>query len=171
MPRWSNMDEKRFWSMIEDAWQGVDGSAVPRKSLAEGHLDEEGAQRLMHQSWTEGVPALQAALGRLRKDELLQFDRILERKLYDIDRPEIQEHTDGSDDGFLYCRGFIVAAGQAYYDAVNRHPSRAMMDLECEDLCYLPVRVYSEKFGEEMPDSGISRESGSNQAPGSDADA
>jgi hypothetical protein len=163
------MDEKRFWSMIEDAWKGVEGSAASRKQLAEGELDEEGAQRLVHQSWAEAVPALQAALEQLPKDDLLQFDRILERKLYDIDRSEIQEHTDGSDDGFLYCRGFIVAAGQAYYDAVSKDPSRAMMDLECEDLCYLSARVYSEKFGE-MPDSGISRESASNPAGWSEAD-
>ena len=115
------------------------------------------------------MPALEAALEELPKDELLAFDRILERKLYEIDRSEIQEYTDGSDDGFLYCRGFIVAAGQAYYDAVNKDPSRAMMDLECEDLCYLPMRVYAEKFGD-MPDSEISRETASNSAGWSDAD-
>jgi hypothetical protein len=163
------MDDKKFWSMIENAWKGVDGSAAPRAQLAGGELDEERAQQLVDQSLTEVVPALQAALEQLPKDELLQFDRILERKLYDIDRSEIQEHTDGSDDGFLYCRGFIVAAGEAYYDAVNKEPSRAMMDLECEDLCYLPVRVYSLKFGD-MPDSGISRESASNPAGWSSAD-
>ena len=93
----------------------------------------------------------------------MEFDRILERKLYDIDRAEIQEHTDGSDDGFLYCRGFIVAAGAGYYDAVNADPSVAIMDLECEEMCFLSWHLYREKFGE-MPDSGISRESGSNKA-------
>ena len=85
------MDEKRFWSMIEDAWTGVEGSATAREKLAQGELDEENAQQLAQQSWTEVVPALQAALERLPKDELLQFDRLLERKLYDIDRSEIQD--------------------------------------------------------------------------------
>jgi hypothetical protein len=163
------MDDKRFWSMIEAAWKGVEGSHAARRQLAQGELDEDDAQQLAHQSWTEVVPALQEALEKLPKDELLQFDRILERKLYDIDRSEIQEHTDGSDDGFLYCRGFIVAAGQAYYDAVNEDPSRAIMELECEDLCYLSARVYSNKFGQ-IPDSGISRESVSNPAGWFDAD-
>jgi len=163
------MDETRFWSMIEDAWAGVEGSAAGRKKLADGKLDAQAAEALVHQSWAEMVPALQASLEQLPKDELLQFDRILERKLYDIDRADVQEQTDGSDDGFLYCRAFIVAAGQAYYDAVNQNPSRALMDLECEDLCYLPVRVYSEKFGE-MPDSGISRETGWNKAGWSDGE-
>lgn len=163
------MDDKRFWSMIEDAWRDVEGSAAARTKLGQGKLDEEGAMELAQQSLDEFVPALQAALEQLPKDELLQFDRILERKLYDIDRAEIQEHTDGSDDGFLYARAFIVAAGQAYYEAVSKDPSRAIMELECEDLCYLPVRVYSEKFGK-MPDSGISRETGFNKAGWPDAD-
>ena len=37
------------------------------------------------------------------------------------------------------------------------------MDLECEELCYLPTHVYEQRFGE-MPRSDISRESGSNKA-------
>jgi hypothetical protein len=163
------MDDKRFWSMIEEAWQDVEDSAASRKKLAQGKLDEDAAMELAQQSVDGFVPALQASLEQLPKDELLEFDRILERKLYDIDRADIQEHTDGSDDGFLYARGFIVAAGQAYYEAVTKDPARAMMELECEDLCYLPVRVYSEKFGE-MPDSGISRETGFNKAGWSEGD-
>jgi hypothetical protein len=163
------MDDKRFWSMIEDAWQDAEGSAPARKKLAQGKLDEEGAMELAQQSLDAFAPALQTSLEQLAKDELLQFDRILERKLYDIDRADIQECTDGSDDGFLYARAFIVAAGQSYYEAVSKNPSRAMMELECEDLCYLPVRVYSQKFGQ-MPDSDISRETGSNKAGWSDAD-
>ena len=163
------MDDKRFWSMIENAWRDVEGSAATRKKLAQGALDEDGATELVWQSVNEFIPALQAALERLPEDELLQFDRTLERKLYDIDRSDIQEHTDGSDDGFLYARAFIVAAGQAYYDAVKKDPSRAMTELECEDLCYLPVRVYEQKFGD-MPRSEISRETGSNHAGWSERD-
>jgi hypothetical protein len=44
-----------------------------------------------------------------------------------------------------------------------------MMDLECEDLCYMPVRVFQKKFGE-MPDPGISRETGQNKAEWSEDD-
>ena len=163
------MDDERFWAMIEAAWSTVDGSTATREQLLQGELDEGAAQQLAHQSWTEVVPSLRSTLGHLPKDELLQFDRILERKLYNIDRSEIQEYTDGSDDGFLYCRGFIVAAGQAYYEAVNSSPSRAMTDLECEDMCYLSARIYEDKFGE-VPDSGITCESASNPAGWSAAD-
>ena len=60
-------------------------------------------------------------------------------------------------------------AGQGYYEAVNATPSRAMVDLECEGICYLSVRIYENKFGE-IPESGMSRESASNPAGWSDAD-
>jgi hypothetical protein len=162
------MDEKRFWSMIEDAWHDVDGSAAARSKLAQGKLDENAAMELADRSVIEFIPALRSSLEALPEDELLEFDRILERKLYDIDRADIHEHTDGSDDGFLYARGFIVAAGQAYYDAVSKEPSQAMMGLECEDMCYLSFHLFAEKFGD-MTHSDISRETGSNKAGWSDA--
>ena len=156
------MNEKRFWSLIEAAWQSVGGKAKDRQKLAEGKLSEGKAEALM-ETLGEVVSALTDLLGKLTASELLEFDRILERKLYAIDRAEIQEHTDGSDDGFLYARGFIVAAGAGYYEAVNADPSVAMMDLECEEMCYVSWHLYRDKFGD-MPDSGISRESCSNKA-------
>ena len=156
------MTEKRFWSLIESAWQVVGGKAKARQKLAEGKLSEDKAEALM-ESLDEVIPELSNLLGKLTAAELLEFDRILERKLYAIDRAEIQEHTDGSDDGFLYARGFIVAAGHAYYEAVNANPAVSLMDLECEEMCYLSWHLHEEKFGE-VPDSGISRESCSNKA-------
>lgn len=156
------MDETRFWSLIETAWQAVGGKAKARQKLAAGKLSDEKAEELV-EALGAVVPALREQLDRLPADELLAFDRLLERKLYDIDRQEVQEHTDGSDDGFLYARGFIVAAGRGYYDAVNADPARALMDLECEEMCYLPWHLYREKFGE-APRSDISRESCSNRA-------
>ena len=158
------MDDTRFWAMIEDAWKTVGGKVKARQKLAEGTLSEEKAEELL-EALEEVVPALREALEALSAEELAAFDQILERKLYDIDRAEIQEHTDGSDDGFLYARGFIVAAGRGYYDAVNAKPSVAMADLDGEEMCYLSWHVYQEKFGE-MPatSSGISRESCSNKA-------
>ena len=156
------MDENRFWSMIEAAWQTVGGKLKARQKLATGKLSEEKAEELV-ESLEDVIPALREQLDQLSAPELLAFDRILERKLYDIDRAEVQEHTDGSDDGFLYARGFIVAAGKEYYDAVNAKPSVALTDLECEEMCYLSLHVHQEKFGE-APSSDISRESCSNKA-------
>jgi hypothetical protein len=156
------MDVNRFWAMIETAWQVVGGKSQTRQKLADGKLAAEAAEDLL-KSLAEVLPALRQQLNQLPAVELLAFDRILERKLYDIDRAEIQEHTDGSDDGFLYARGFIVVAGKAYYEAVNANPSVALVFLECEEMCYLSTHIHQEKYGE-VPQSGISRESCSNKA-------
>lgn len=154
------MDEPRFWSLIEAAWQSVGGKPRTRQKLAEGQLSEAGAQGLA-ESLEDVIPTLAEMLDELPADELAEFDRILERKLYEIDRQEIHEYTEGSDDGFLYRRGFIVAAGKAYYDAVNANPARALSDLECEEMCYLSWHLYEEKFGH-LPANGISQETCSN---------
>lgn len=134
------MDESRFWEMIESAWKVCGGKLQARQKLAAGKLSEDKAEELL-ESLEEVIPALREQLDLLSAGELLAFDRILARKLYDIDRAEIQEHTDGSDDGFLYARGFIVAVGKEYYDAVNAVPSIALPDLECEQMCYLSWHI------------------------------
>lgn len=157
------MDENRFWAMIEAAWSEAGGKSKSRQRLAEGKLSEDRTFALQEMLEEEVVPALLDQLDTLPAEELLGFDRILERKLYDIDRADIQERTDGSDDGFLYCRGFIVGIGRLYYEAVLADPDRAVTDAECEEMCYLSWHMYREKFGE-MPPSGISRESCSNSA-------
>ena len=156
------MDEDRFWSMIESAWQAAGGSSRARQELADGKLPESDAEELVESLEEDVIPALREQLDELSAAELLAFDRILERSLYDLDRAEIQEHTDGSDDGFLYARGFIVAAGKTYCEAVKANPSVAMADLECEEMCYISFHLYEGKFGEVTP-SGISRESCSNK--------
>jgi len=157
------MDETRFWSMIEAAWQSIGGKTKPRQKLVEGKLSDEKCESLMETLDEEVVIALTEELQLLTPEALSQFDRILERKLYEIDRAEVQEATDGSNDGFLYARGFIVGMGRTFYDAVNANPSLAIMDMECEAMCYISWHVFREKYGE-MPRSEISRESCSNRA-------
>jgi hypothetical protein len=158
------MDENRFWSLIESAWESVGGAADIRSKLAEHKFSEEHSDELeqLLAYLNRVVPALTALLDKLPAEELLSFDRILERKLYDIDRAEVQEQTDGSDDGFLYARGFIVIAGKTYYDAVNAVPTNAYMDMECEEMCYISWHLHKKKFGKPLP-SGISRESCQNK--------
>jgi len=157
------MDETRFWSMIEAAWQSIGGKTKPRQQLVEGKLSDEKCESLMETLEEEVIPALTEELQLLTPEALSQFDRILERKLYEIDRAEVQEATDGSNDGFLYARGFIVGMGRTFYDAVNANPSLAIMDMECEAMCYISWHIFCEKYGE-MPPSEISRESCSNRA-------
>ena len=155
------MDENRFWAMIEAAWGAAGGKAKSSQQLAEGKLSEGQAHALQEVLEEEVTPALRGQLDTLSADELLAFDRALERKLYDIDRADIYERTDGSDDGSLYCRGFIVGMGRAYYEAVRANPDRAVTDAECEQMCYLSWHLHHDKFGE-VPPSGISRETQSN---------
>jgi hypothetical protein len=157
------VDENRFWSMIEVAWYAVPAKNEARHQLAEGRQTEGGAYALEQSLKSVVITALRKQLDSLSASELLAFDRVLERKLYDIDRADIQERTDGSDDGFLYCRGFIVGMGRAYYESVRTNPDRAFVDAACEAICYLSWHLYHERFGE-MPPSGISRETQSNSA-------
>src|SRR5687767_5620704 len=117
------MDEDQFWLLIDESWAAAGGHTKQRQRLAQGKLSEDQAEELVD-ALDEVLPALRSQLDELSDEDLLGFDRVLERKLYDIDRAEVQAATDGSDDGFLYARGFIVAAGRAYYDAVNQDPSK-----------------------------------------------
>jgi hypothetical protein len=156
------MNEERFWAMIEEAWQSAGGMENERGRLAKGKLSEDAIDDLMC-AMDDMVGTLRDNLFALDQQELLQFDRILEKKLFEIDRAEVQAQTDGSNDGFLYARGFIVAAGKEYYEAVKAKAKLAVTDAECEEMCYLSFHVYEDRFGD-MPQSGISRESCSNKA-------
>jgi hypothetical protein len=153
------LKEDRFWSLIDDAWT----KAAPRLAKQRAKVTEKNAEALSA-AFDDVLPVLEKALGKLSRDELIGFDRHLERSLYELDRAKVQEHTDGSDDGFLYARGFIVGVGRAYYDLVRKDPAKAIGDMEEERLTYLPHRVFEERFDEDLPPSEISRETGSNKA-------
>jgi DNA-binding transcriptional ArsR family regulator len=145
-----------LWQLIEEAWNAsAPEVAKARRSPSEDNLEE------LTEALDEMIPVLRARLKELGKDALLAVDRQLEAALYQIDRQEIQQATDGSDDGFLYARGFIVAMGRRYFEGVDEDPSKALSDAECEEMCYLPWHLYKEKYGE-PPKSEISRESCSN---------
>jgi hypothetical protein len=162
----STEDEARFWALLEAAW----ARCMPEADRARQALAKPG------NSLAAGLAAIEPTLAvfldhlvglsrRLPAAEVVNLDRVLERKLYDIDRADIQRVTDGSDDGFLYARGFIVAMGRRFYNAVASNPDLAVPDAECEEMCYFFAHLYRERFGEfPATDSGISRETGSNPA-------
>ncbi|WP_119728978.1 DUF4240 domain-containing protein [Thermomonospora amylolytica] len=162
-------DEARFWELLEAAWAPL-GDEVngARRALATRVPDEDTDYALvsvLDGAFEDFLRNLAALGSGLSADELTDLDRVLERKLYDIDRADVQEATDGSDDGFLYARGFVVALGADFYDAVTRDPRMAVLDAECEAMCYFFAHLHRERFGG-FPDtgSGISRESCSNPA-------
>lgn len=156
----AEMPESNFWTVIESSSPNSKQWNAARVGLLTG--DDSGSEDLL-----EGqdlfLKKLRKALSKYTQEQLFAFDRTLERKLYDIDRQDIQEHTDGSDDGFLYARGFIVSMGREYYELVIADPSKALPDLEFEEFCYFSKNLYEEKYGP-MPASTISRESTSNKA-------
>jgi len=157
------MDDERFWAMIERAWEAVpDGLVLRNKFLKRRRV--AWAEALMFQFCRTIVALLAAALKTLNKRDLVKFDRILERHLHELDRPEIHDRTGGSNDGFLYRRGFIVVLGKQYYDLVNTNPKKAMWDVECLEICMCAVGEYVDRYGEPFPPSRISRESFSNKA-------
>lgn len=175
MPRakTASADERRFWALLEEAWEAAASpkANARREALVTRDLDDDEPDTKIVDSALDKVMAhVRRAMKKMTSKELTAFDRVIERKLYDIDRAEIQEVTDGSDDGFLYARGFILALGEQFYDAVNANPRVAIMDAECEEMCYLACHVHEKRFGKWPTQSKISRESCSNEKGWADAD-
>jgi hypothetical protein len=157
-------DEARFWARVEAAWAQCSAEANRvRRALAARARGPDTRLAAVEGALPVFLDTLTDQCRELPGGELTSLDRVLERKLYDIDRADIQAVTDGSEDGFLYARGFIVAMGRDFYDAVASDPEAAVLGAECEEMCYFFAHLSHEQFGE-FPDtdSGISREPGSN---------
>ncbi|MGB2570238.1 DUF4240 domain-containing protein [Micromonospora citrea] len=158
-------DEARFWALVEAAWASLGPEPVAlRRAVATRDPEADDVDPYALDAWLDPFLArLRALCADLSSRELTDLDRVVERKLYDIDRQDVHDVTDGSDDGFLYCRGWIVALGREFYEAVRADPAMAVLDADCEQMCYFFAHLHSERFGD-WPDtgSGISRESVSN---------
>ncbi|MEV0582823.1 DUF4240 domain-containing protein [Nonomuraea sp. NPDC050310] len=165
-------DEDRFWAMVEEAWAPL-GEAANRarrdlaaRSPVEG--EDHAAYELLgrvEDVHVEFLANLRAASEPLTAAELTALDAVVERKLYDLDRADVHEVTDGSDDGFLYARGFIVSLGRDYYEAVMREPRLAVLEADCQEMGYFFAHLHHKRHGSfPATGSGISRESCSNRA-------
>lgn len=159
------MTEDIFWDTIELAWAETSPTLKSKRLQITTKKGEKTptdlGMELADLVASDLIDCLTEKLKTWSKEDLLAFDRILEQKLYDIDREDIHAYTDGDDDGFLYARGFIVGMGKAYYELIKAEPDRATFDLDAEDFCYFVVRLYEELYGN-FPVSDISRETGSN---------
>jgi len=177
-------EEERLWALIEQAWSGADESVnAARHALAtrppvpsaaetgaddhDDHDDLLGGQLMatIDAAGDAFIQRLRDLAAELSSPELTALDRVVERKLYDLDREEVHDVTDGSDDGFLYARGFILAVGRDYHAAVDADPRLAVLDADFEAMCYLFAHIHEKKFGA-WPEtgSGISRETCGNPA-------
>ncbi|WP_020525341.1 DUF4240 domain-containing protein [Catelliglobosispora koreensis] len=164
----SQHDVERFWALVEQAWSHASPEANEARYRLATRTSDDGVFKLMShvdKALTGVIEFLEDHGQDLTSAGLTDLDRVVERLLFDIDRSDIQQVTDGSDDGFLYARGFIVALGQHYYEAVVSNPSLAVLDCDCEEMCHLFADVHEELFGK-RPDtgSGITRESCTNPA-------
>ncbi len=158
--------EERLWALLESAWSRLRPEVnQARRALASRAPGSDADTTLIDRSLDAMLANLTDDCAALSGEELTDLDRVVERRLYDIDREDIQEVTDGSDDGFLYARGFIVALGRDFYQAVARDPEMAVMDAECEEMCYFFAHLHQDRFGDfPRTGSGISRESCMNLA-------
>lgn len=161
-------EEARFWAMLEDAWAtlGPEPNEL-RHALAKRDVSVEAFEEAaeLEEHLDRVLAALGEACAGLSAEELTALDRVVERKLHEIDRADVHEVTEGSDDGFLYARGFIVGMGQEFYEAVSRDPRVAIGDAEGEAMCYFFAGVHADLFGDHPETgSGISRESAANRA-------
>lgn len=160
------MDEvERLWALVEKAWEPL-GAEVNRARHALAHRvpePDEVPPSAVEEALDGFVKNLTDAARDLPSEELTALDRTVERLLHDIDRADVHEVTDGSDDGFLYARGFIVALGRDFYTAVTRDPRMAILDADCGEMPYVFAHLHAERFGD-FPDTGssITRESFSN---------
>lgn len=143
------MTQEVFWEIIEKSWLD---SAELHELRADAIQDnnDEILEKLSGELDSSIIENYTKRLSELDKNELTSFIHILEERIYNIDREEIHTYTDGSDDGFLYCRCFIVGMGKAYYDMIDKTPSKATFDLEAETFGFTAYQVYETVFKEEF---------------------
>lgn len=157
-----------FWATIDAAWDALDD---PEVNTARRALLTPTSQVNQFEAAMKVSAAVDAMLDKLRpvlesytSRQLCVWDAHCERALYDIDREDVHEALEGSDDGFLYARGFVVAVGKAYYDAVAANPAKYGLDFDAESMCYFAAHIHHDRFGEWTGKTDISRETGSNAA-------
>lgn len=144
------MTTASFWELIEAAWQDQP-ALLKKRDKAMAADDRKTLTALADAIEDSVIEGFENRLYDLEREDLTAFIHILEERLYHIDRSDIQEGTDGSDDGFLYARCYIVAMGEAYYDAVDKDPSKAAPDAEAEGFGFTAYSVYADRFDEQFP--------------------
>ncbi|PSL46701.1 uncharacterized protein YfeS [Chitinophaga niastensis] len=143
------MNEIVFWQIIEDAWTAAPALQAMRASALQTN-DPSLIEDLTGKVYGAITNNIRQILLGLDKEGLTKFNHMMEERLFHIDRKEIHQYTSGSDDGFLYCRCFIVGMGKAYYDMIDNNPAKATSDAEAEIVGFIGYVVYKELFGEDF---------------------
>ncbi len=136
------MSLDRFWQLIETAGRGGgDGRGGDNFRVA---------------------AALQSALAKLRREEILGFqlrlnERMAESYRWDLWAVAYIVNGGASDDGFVYFCGWLISQGRTYYEAALENPVRAAdragkhQQNENEQLLYVAMQAYQAKAGKMMP--------------------
>ncbi|MEV7782845.1 DUF4240 domain-containing protein [Kitasatospora sp. NPDC088351] len=137
------MPWERFWQLID----GLGGAA--------GTADCQG--------FDDACARLTEVLAERPLEEIIGFGERLAEALYRLDREDFgrlpvlgMELPDGSpfpqsDDGFLYARAAVVAAGREVYEDVLGHPERfaPFTASSCESLLYVHEEAFELVTGAE----------------------
>jgi hypothetical protein len=133
------MDETLFWSILEAGGRKV--RTNPERQLA----------------------AIRKALLKLSPEEVRDFQRLYNQKLadaytWDLWAAAYLINGGCSDDGFYYFREWLLAQGQAVFEAAVENPDSlaGLTDpqrdnYEFQEPGYLPLQVYEELTGEPLP--------------------
>ncbi|MEC5142742.1 DUF4240 domain-containing protein [Chitinophaga sp. 212800010-3] len=148
------MNEVRFWQIIEDAWAASPSLLEMRNTVLKTN-DAILIEDLTGEIYGTITNNIRDILLGLDKEELTGFNHRMEEILFRIDRKDVHVYTEGSDDGFLYCRCFIVGMGKEYYKMIDENPSRATCDAEAEIVGFIGYMVYKELFGEEFERNSV----------------
>jgi hypothetical protein len=149
------MTDDEFWTLIE---ANIDRDAL--RSLGE----DEYPDSLMR--------PLTEELARLGVREIQAFEELLAKALHGIDGAIFAVNAGASgqsDDGFLYCRCWVVANGKAYYEAVLAAPEKMPKTIRewCEPLLYVAGEAWAKKTGRDAEEwdyqTEVSYETGSNE--------
>lgn len=143
------MNEATFWQLIEDAW----ADAPQWNEYRAYAIRTNDPEAMMHldRALDEDVRIhYENRLKQLSKRELTEFIHILEERIYNLDRSELCDRVEGSDDSFLYIRCFIVGVGEAYYQAIEQHYDLANGEAWAEGFGFAAYAVYEDVYGEEF---------------------
>jgi hypothetical protein len=156
------MDEQKFWDLIESSWKSIPMLNKLRKEAVKTN-DASLFEGLSFGLDDDVVEALEEKLQALEKDDLIRFIHIMEEKLFRLDREEIHAYTDGTEEGFLHCRGFIIGMGEKYYKLIDKKPDKAARDIEAPSVCFIGYEVYKARFKRDFKRNTVfSTVSGSN---------
>jgi hypothetical protein len=133
----SAMDRDRFWKIIDWARERTEDAeevAEVVTEVLESHSPEE-------------IVAFDRAL----------WERRQESYRYDVWAAAYIVNGGCSDDGFEYFRGWLIAQGREFFEAVLADPQRVGdrvpegEEVECEEMLYVARQAYENKTGKGFP--------------------